>query len=149
MPFFGFSLRHVIIYSLIIVHRIRRTGQRKWGQRITIPMRSCRWGQGNYERGKSMSEPINLYTKMLQEYVTKLDIMDMLVDYYGEIARVPCPLLDALDDIEPINKADIVEVGKAYPRGELEKYGLSEWKDKHGQRWVMVERREHESDIHD
>ena len=39
---------------------------------------------------------------------------------------------------------DVVEVGKPYPREELEKYGLSEWKDKHGQRWVMIERREHE-----
>ena len=57
-----------------------------------------------------MSEPINLYTKMLQEYVTKLDFMDMLVDYYGEFARIPCPLLVALDNIEPINKADVVEV---------------------------------------
>lgn len=37
--------------------------------------------------------------------------------------------------------ADVVEVGKAYPREEFEKYGLSEWKDKHGQRWVMIEER--------
>lgn len=40
--------------------------------------------------------------------------------------------------------ADVVEVGKPYPREEFEKYGLTEWKDKHGQRWVMVERRKHE-----
>lgn len=40
--------------------------------------------------------------------------------------------------------ADVVEVGKAYPREEFEKYGLSEWKDKHGQRWVMIERRDNE-----
>lgn len=45
--------------------------------------------------------------------------------------------------------ADVIEVGKPYPREELEKYGLTEWKDKHGQRWVMVERREHEKHIHD
>lgn len=38
--------------------------------------------------------------------------------------------------------ADVVEVGKAYPREELEQYGLSEWKNKDGKRWVMVERRD-------
>lgn len=40
--------------------------------------------------------------------------------------------------------ADVVEVGKAYPRGLFEKYGLTEWKDKDGQRWVMVERQDDE-----
>lgn len=40
--------------------------------------------------------------------------------------------------------AEVVEVGKPYPREELEKYGLSEWIDEEGLRWVMVERREHE-----
>lgn len=94
------------------------------------------------ERSKSMSEPVNINEMMMHEYVTKLDVLDMLVDNFkGEIARVPMPLLIALDDIDP---ADVIEVGKQYSREELEKYGLSEWKDKHGKRWVMVERREHE-----
>ena len=43
---------------------------------------------------------------------------------------------------ESIPSADVVEVGKAYPREEFEKYGLSEWKDKDGQRWVMIERKD-------
>lgn len=45
-----------------------------------------------------------------------------------------------LNVTEQIDSADVVEVGKAYPREEFEKYGLSEWKDKDGQRWVMIER---------
>ena len=40
--------------------------------------------------------------------------------------------------------ADVIEVGKAYPKAELEKYGLTEWKDKDGHKWVMVERRNNE-----
>lgn len=46
-----------------------------------------------------------------------------------------------LNVTEQIDSADVVEVGKAYPREELEKYGLSEWKDKDGQRWMMIERK--------
>ena len=44
--------------------------------------------------------------------------------------------------LKRLPSADVVEVGKAYPREELEKYGLSEWKDKDGQRWLMIERKE-------
>lgn len=47
----------------------------------------------------------------------------------------------AIDRIKRIPTVDVAEVGKAYPREEFEKYGLSEWKDKDGQRWVMIERR--------
>lgn len=46
-----------------------------------------------------------------------------------------------LNELPP---ADVVEVGKAYPRGLFEKYGLTEWKDKDGRRWVMIERRNNE-----
>lgn len=42
-----------------------------------------------------------MYNRLAHEYVTKLDIMDMLTDYFGECARIPYPLLKALDHIEP------------------------------------------------
>ena len=51
-------------------------------------------------------------------------------------------LTDGMRSVLMIPSADVVEVGKAYPRAEFEKYGLSEWKDKDGQRWVMIERKE-------
>lgn len=51
---------------------------------------------------------------------------------------------ERVDELNRIPSADVVEVGKAYPRAELEKYGLTEWKDKDGHSWVMVERRNDE-----
>ena len=54
-----------------------------------------------------------------------------------------------MSEIDNLPSADVIEVGKAYPREEFEKYGLSEWKDKHGQRWVMIERRENEEQDHE
>lgn len=54
--------------------------------------------------------------------------------------NIPLVEHDFRELIEEAPTVDAVEVGKAYPREEFEKYGLSEWKDKHGQRWVMIER---------
>ena len=71
----------------------------------------------------------------------------------AEKAILDCPVCGMLDlinlqtaitNIDTIPSADVVEVGKAYPRGLFEKYGLTEWKDKDGQRWVMVERQDDE-----
>ena len=50
-----------------------------------------------------------------------------------------CWQMGWLDDYD--DSKDFIEVGKAYPRKELGKYGLTEWEDEHGQRWVMVERK--------
>lgn len=49
----------------------------------------------------------NMYEKMCSKYVSKLDVLDLLVDYFGEYAHVPMPLEEMLDDINP---ADVVEV---------------------------------------
>ena len=71
------------------------------------------------ERGKTMSE-----------YIKKEDVLQAIAAL--------------LNVVEQIDSADVIEVGKAYPSAELEKYGLTEWKDKDGHKWVMVERRNNE-----
>lgn len=58
------------------------------------------------------------------------------------VKRLTMPISEVLRRINNQPSADVVEVGKAYPREEFEKYGLSEWKDKDGQRWVMIERKD-------
>ncbi len=71
----------------------------------------------------------------------------------AEKAILDCPVSEMLDlinlqtaitNIDTIPSADVVEIGKAYPRGFFEEYGLTEWKDKDGRRWAMIERRNNE-----
>jgi hypothetical protein len=51
-----------------------------------------------------------------------------------------CWQMGWLDKYEKV----FIEVGKAYPWTEVEKYSLFEWKDEYGQKWVMIEREENE-----
>ena len=78
----------------------------------------------------------------MSDYIKREGAIGAILDKYVDYAGIT-------DAIKAVPSADVIEVGKPYPREELEKYGLTEWKDKHGQRWVMVERREHEKHIHD
>ena len=43
----------------------------------------------------------SMYDIMAHAYITKLDMLDILTDYFKECARIPYPLLEALDHIEP------------------------------------------------
>ena len=80
----------------------------------------------------------------MSDYIKREDLLKQIkIDSKGNEGQYGDEWL-FINTIKDMPPADVVEVGKPYPREELEKYGLSEWKDKHGQRWVMVERREHE-----
>ena len=63
-------------------------------------------------------------------------------DYFEKVGIARRYAESIVDNAIPT--ADVVEVGKPYPSAELEKYGLTEWKDKDGHKWVMVERRNNE-----
>lgn len=77
-----------------------------------------------------LHEEIYELTKFRQDPVTK--------DWYSpRMIRIS----EVLRHIDFQPSIEAIEVGKVYTREEFEKYGLSEWKDKYGQRWVMVERR--------
>ena len=86
----------------------------------------------------------------MSDYIKREDAKQLFLNHMGN--EFPQSIKEQIVEKafeELSSSAEVVEVGKAYPREEFEKYGLSEWKDKHGQRWVMVERREHEKHIHD
>ena len=91
------------------------------------------------ERSKSMSD----YIKR-EDAITKLEEWAVNIINPKFIVKE-----DAICALKNIPSADVVEVGKAYPREEFEKYGLSEWKGKHGQRWVMIERKQREEQEHE
>lgn len=77
-----------------------------------------------------LHEEIYELTKFRQDPVTKDWYSPRTVKISGVLRHIDCqPSIEA------------IEVGKAYTREDLEKYGLSEWKDEYGQSWVMVERR--------
>ena len=76
----------------------------------------------------------------MSRYIDTEDVINRIASTYSEHGELVPVWLHVGD----IPSADVIEVGKAYPREELEQYGLTEWKDKHGKRWVMIERREHE-----
>lgn len=71
----------------------------------------------------------------MSEYIKKEDAENIMLGSCDE---------SALWKVRHLPSADVIEVGKPYPSAELEKYGLTEWKDKDGHKWVMVERRNNE-----
>ena len=74
----------------------------------------------------------------MSRYIKLEAVLDRIAEAYSKHDEL-VPMWLHIGDIP---SADVVEVGKAYPREEFEKYGLSEWKDKDGQRWVMIERKD-------
>ena len=74
----------------------------------------------------------------MNRYIKLEAVLDRIAEAYSKHDEL-VPMWLHIGDIP---YADVVEIGKAYPREEFEKYGLSEWKDKQGQRWVMIERKD-------
>lgn len=106
-------------------------------------------GEYKVEAGSDYLPVSKQIKKLLQEIAQKKQDNDCIkredaINVVSSLVRDEEIFLQeyAIDRIKRIPNVDMVEVGKAYPREEFEKYGLSEWKDKDGQRWVMVERRD-------
>ena len=82
----------------------------------------------------------------MSDYIKREDLLKQIkIDSKGNEGQYGDEWL-FINTIKGLPSADVIEVGKAYPREELEQYGLTEWKDKHGKRWVMVERRERDGE---
>ena len=74
----------------------------------------------------------------MSDYIKREDAINLIADIETE-DDCPCGRGYAEFIFHRIPTADVVEVGKPYKREEMNKYRLVEWKDKEGQRWVMIE----------